>query len=224
MQVDNIHILGNLADKALQQLNANSKLSMTMDSNGKLDTANLSKGDYNKLSATDKVLYDGIKNENIDSRIYAESKNIAPDGGLIPGGSFGGANYDSATGISTGTQYTNPEVLGNAESFIGTKSGTGMTHEVVENVLITQESLRTKSDIAIDTKSNPSPVYQKAHDATRAMMPQDNIVIKVRQNFDVVGMSVNRYWEGVAKKTNIHGKVQEKSLYKVNVNDKRLRK
>ncbi len=168
MENKDIHLLGNLADKALEQLNANSSLVMIKDSNGKLDTAKLSKAAYNKLSKTDKVLYNGIKNSpNTDSRIYAESKNITPDGGLIPGGSFGGAIYDSKSNISTGTQYTNPEVLGDAESFSEAPKGTGMTHEVVENVLLTNESFETKSNISISTTKNPNPIFDKFHDMTR---------------------------------------------------------
>ncbi|MBW3524903.1 hypothetical protein [Chryseobacterium sp. NKUCC03_KSP] len=63
-----------------------------------MTTADLSEEQYMNLSASDQVLYGGIKNENIDSRIYAENDNITPDGGLIPGGSFGGATYDKSTG------------------------------------------------------------------------------------------------------------------------------
>lgn len=36
MENKDIHLLGNLADKALEQLNANSSLTMTKDSNGKV--------------------------------------------------------------------------------------------------------------------------------------------------------------------------------------------
>ncbi|REC59043.1 hypothetical protein DRF65_28110, partial [Chryseobacterium pennae] len=222
MENKDIHLLGNLADKALEQLNANSSLAMTKDSNGKLDTTQLSKSAYNKLSDTDKVLYDGIKNSpNTDSRIYAENNNITPDGGLIPGGSFGGANYDSATKISTGTQYTNPEVLGNAESFTGTQKGTGMTHEVVENVLITRESLKTKSDVSTSTFLNPSPVFNKFHDQTRAMMPYDNIAISARTRNETTG---RKYYEGFAGKIDVNGKVQKLPLYKVYADDKRLKR
>ncbi|WP_262483686.1 RHS repeat-associated core domain-containing protein [Chryseobacterium soli] len=225
MENKDIHLLENLADKALEQLNANSSLAMTKDSNGKLDTAKLSKSGYNKLSETDKVLYDGIKNSpNTDSRIYAENNNVTPNGGLIPGGSFGGADYDSATGISTGTQYTNPEVLGNAESFAGTQKGTGMTHEVVENVLITQESLKTKSDISISTTGNPNPVFNKFHDATRAMMPYDNIVISARTRTETTGMGSRKYYEGFAGKIDANGKVQQLPLYRVYADDKRLKR
>ncbi|MFZ4928933.1 hypothetical protein [Chryseobacterium sp. Mn2064] len=194
MENKGIHFLGNLADKALEQLNANSSLAMTKDSNGKLETAKLSKSEYNKLSATDKVLYDGIKNTNIDSRIYAENNNVTPSGGLMTGGSFDGADYDSASGISTGTQYTNPDVLGSAESFIGTQKGTGITHEVVENVLITQESLNTKTDVPIKTALNPNPIFDKFHDQTRGMMPYDNLVISARTRFETVGTTTRKYY------------------------------
>jgi RHS repeat-associated protein len=200
MENKDIHLLGNLADKALEQLNANSSLVMTKDSNGKLDTAKLSKSAYNNLSETDKVLYDGIKNSpNTDSRIYAENNNITPDGGLIPGGSFGGAEYDSATRTSTGTQYTNPEVLGNAESFTGTQKGTG-THEVVENVLITRESLNTKTDVPIKTALNSSPIFDKFHDQTRNMMSYDNLVISARTRLETTGTTTRKYYEGFAGK------------------------
>ena len=224
MENKDIHLLGNLADKALEQLNANSSLAMTKDSNGKLDTAKLSKSEYNKLSATDKVLYDGIKNTNIDSRIYAENNNVTPSGGLMPGGSFGGADYDSATGISTGTQYTNPDVLGSAESFTGTQKGTGITHEVVENVLITQESLNTKTDVPIKTALNPSPIFDKFHDQTRGMMPYDNLVISARTRFETVGTTTRKYYEGFAGKKDTNGKIQTQPLYKVYSDDKRLKK
>lgn len=111
-----------------------------------------------------------------------------------------------------------------AESFTGTRTGTGMKHEVVENLLIAATALDKKVSVPMDTDANQSPIFRKAHDETRAMMPNDNILIMVRQNFDTVGMSVNRYWEGVAKKTDINGRKQTKSLYKININDKRLRK
>ncbi|REC73078.1 hypothetical protein DRF60_19830, partial [Chryseobacterium elymi] len=224
MQNQDIHLLGNLADKALEQLNANSSLAMTKDSNGKLSTANLSKSDYNKLSATDKVLYDGIKNTNIDSRIIADNNNVTPSGGLIPGGSFGGADYDSTTNTSTGTQYTNPEVLGNAENFSEAPKGTGMTHEVVENVLITQESFKTKSDVSISTSGNPNPVFNKFHDMTRSMMPQDNIVISARTRFETGSTNPRKYYEGFAGKKDANGKIQTTPLFKVYTDDKRLKK
>lgn len=224
MENKDIHLLGNLADKALEQLNANSSLAMTKDSNGKLNTANLSKSDYNKLSKTDKVLYDGIKNTSMDSKIYAESNNVTPSGGLMPGGSFGGADYDSATGISTGTQYTNPDVLGSAESFTGTQKGTGITHEVVENVLITQESLNTKTDVPIKTALNPSPIFDKFHDQTRSMMPYDNLVISARTRFETVGTTTRKYYEGFAGKKDVNGKIQTQPLYKVYSDDKKLKK
>nr|WP_306666567.1 RHS repeat-associated core domain-containing protein [Chryseobacterium sp. OSA05B] len=224
MENKDIHLLGNLADKALEQLNANSSLAMTKDSNGKLDTAKLSKSGYNKLSETDKVLYDGIKNTSIDSKVYAENNNVTSSGGLMPGGSFGGADYDSATNTSTGFQYTNPEVLGNAESFTGTQKGTGITHEVVENVLITQESLNTKTDVLIKTALNPSPIFDKFHDQTRGMMPYDNLVISARTRFETVGTTTKKYYEGFAGKKDINGKIQTLPLYKVYSDDKRLKK
>ncbi len=224
MENKDIHLLGNLADKALEQLNANSSLAMTKDSNGKLDTTKLSKSEYNKLSDTDKVLYDGIKNTKIDSRIYAESNNVTPSGGLMPGGSFGGTDYNSATGISTGTQYANPDVLGNAESFTGTQTGTGITHEVVENLLITQESLNTKTDIPIKTALNPSPIFDKFHDQTRSMMPYDNLMISARTRFETVGATTKKYYEGFTGKKDVNGKIQTQRLYKVYSDDKRLKK
>ncbi|MBW8522452.1 hypothetical protein K0U91_13150 [Chryseobacterium chendengshani] len=184
----------------------------------------MSKEDYNNLSKSDRAIYDGIKNENTDSRIHAENNNITPDGGLIPGGSFGGATYDKATGKVISNQYVNPSVLGSAENFTGTRSGTGMKHEVVENILIASKALETKTSVPIDTEANQSPMFREAHNKTKAMMPNDNIVIMARQNFDTVGMSINRYWEGVAKKTDINGKIQTKPLYRVDINDKRLRK
>ncbi|MCS3533064.1 RHS repeat-associated core domain-containing protein [Chryseobacterium sp. JUb7] len=224
MENEDIHLLGNLADKGLEQLNANSSLAMTKDSNGKLDTANLSKSEYNKLSETDKVLYDGIKNTSINSKIYAENNNVTPSGGLIPGGSFGGANYDSSTGISTGTQYTNPDVLANAESFTGTQKGTGITHEVVENVLITQESLNTKTDVPIKTALNPSPIFDKYHDQTRSAMKYDNLMISARTRFETVGATTKKYYEGFAGKKDANGKIQTHPLYKVYSDDKKLKK
>ncbi|AZB28690.1 RHS repeat-associated core domain-containing protein [Chryseobacterium balustinum] len=222
MENKDIHLLGNLADKALDQLNANSSLAMTKDSNGKLDTGKLSKSDYNNLSDTDKVLYDGIKNSpNTDSRIYAESKNITPDGYLIPGGSFGGANYDSISKTSIGKQYTNPDVLGSAESFSEAPKGTGITHEVVENVLLTKESLKTKSDIPISVGNNSNPTFDKFHNITREMMKYDNIVIYARSRLD----SNNKpYYEGFAGKKDANGNYQKKPLYQVYKDDKRLKK
>jgi len=212
MENKDIHLLGNLADKALKQLNANSSLAMTKDSNGKLDTAKLSKSGYNKLADTDKVLYDGIKNSpNTDSRIYAENSNITLEGDLMAGGSFGGADYNSKLKTSTGTQYTNPEVLGNADSFTEAPKGTGITHEVVENVLLTQESLRTKSDIAISTGANPNPIFDTFHDKTRKIMPYDNVVILVRAKID----SNNRaYYEGFARKIDSNGINQRKHCFR----------
>ena len=224
MENKDIHLLGSLADKALEQLNANSSLAMTKDSNGKLNTAKLSKSDYNKLSETDKVLYDGIKNTNIDSRIYAENNNVTPSGGLIPGGSFGGTDCNSATKSSIGTQYTNPDVLGNAENFAGAPKGTGMTHEVVENVLLSQESLKTKSDISISTEKNPNPVFIKFHDMTRAMMPYDNIVIMARTRTENTETGSRKYYEGFAGKIDTNGKAQKLPLYKVYADDKRLKR
>ncbi len=225
MENKDIHILGKLAQQGFDQLQASSKLSMEFDEeSGNVTTGNLSEEQYMKLSATDQVLYDGIKNEKVDSQIYAENDNITPDGGLIPGGSFGGATYDKSTGKVIAKQYVNPSVLGSAESFSGAPKGTGMLHEVAENALIGEIALKRESSVPMDSKANPSPIFQFAHDVTSLMMPQDNILILARQNFDTVGMSVNRYWEGVAKKVDVNGKVQTKSLYKVDINNKRLRK
>jgi len=225
MENKDIHILGKLAQEGFDQLQASSNVAMQFDKeSGNVTTADLSTEDYNKLSKSDQAIYNGIKNENTDSRIYAENNNITPDGGLIPGGSFGGATYDKSTGKVISNQYVNPNVLESAESFTGTRTGTDMKHEVVEDVLIAATALDKKVSVPMDTEANQSPIFRKAHDETREMMPNDNILIMVRQNFDTVGMSVNRYWEGVAKKTDINGRKQTKSLYKININDKRLRK
>ncbi|WP_228420670.1 RHS repeat-associated core domain-containing protein [Chryseobacterium lacus] len=218
-----IHILGSLARDAFDQLQANSQLNMTMDSNGKLNTTNLSTSDYNKLSSTDQVLYNGIKNTNIDSRIYAENDNITPTGGLIPGGAFGGASYDSSSGKVISNQYTNPSVLGEAESFSGTPKGTGITHEVVENVLIASKSLETKSSVPIHTRSSPSSIYQEAHDTTAAMMPQDKIVILTRPNNELQGTKVRWFHEGYTGKL-LNGKLITKPLFKVYYDNPKLKK
>gem|GEM_PF-2278469 len=216
-----IHILGSLAKDAFDQLQASSQLSMTMDSNGKLSTNNLSTSDYNKLSSTDQVLYNGIKNTNIDSRIYAENDNITPTGGIIAGGAFGGATYDNSSGKVVSNQYTNPAVLGEAENFTSTPKGTGITHEVVENVLIASKSLETKSSVPIHTRSSPSLVYQGACDTTKAMMPHDQMTIIPR----VIQINKQKSYEfftprGI-KNTNSY---KEMILFSIPANDPRLKK
>lgn len=113
----------------------------------------------------------------------------------MPGGSFSGAIYDPKTETSIGTQYTNPEVLGIAGNFEESPRGTEITHEVVENVLITQESFKTKSDVAVSTSGNPNPVFNKFHDQTRAMMPYDQIVFKPRFVNEIKGMEVKWFYE-----------------------------
>lgn len=218
-----IHILGSLAKDAFDQLQASSQLSMTMDSNGKLTTTNLRTSDYNKLSSTDQVLYNGIKNTNIDSRIYAENDNITPTGGIIAGGAFGGATYDNSSGKVVSNQYTNPAVLGEAENFTSTPKGTGITHEVVENVFIASKSLETKSSLPIHTRFNSSSIYQEAHDTTTAMMPQDKIVILTRPNNELQGTKVRWFHEGYTGKL-LNGKLITKPLFKVYYDNPKLKK
>lgn len=219
-----IHILGKMAQQGFDQLQASSKLAMQFDKQtGNVTTGDLNDEDYNKLSDTDKAIYDGIKNENVDSRIHAENDNITPNGGLIQGGAFGGATYDKSTGKVVSNQYVNPNVLSAAENFSNTPTGTGMKHETVENVLIASKALEKKTSVSIDTKANPSPIYQEAHNATRAMMPQDNIVISMRPNNEIRGTSVRWFHEGYTGKVS-NGKLIKMPLFKVYYDNPKLKK
>ncbi|UKB86084.1 RHS repeat-associated core domain-containing protein [Chryseobacterium sp. MEBOG06] len=225
MQNQDINIIGSMAREGFDQLKSNSSLKMERNEvDGKLSTGKLSQKDFNKLSDTDKVLYNGIRNPNTKSVIYADNNNVTPDGGLIPGGSFGGAKYDAVTKTSTATQYTNPEVLGAAESFSDAPKGTGITHEIVENVLIAQKSLETKSDVSISTSANSNPIFNEMHDLTRKMMPYDNIIISARTRAENTATGLRKYYEGFAGKIDPSNQVQTTPLYKVYKDDKRLRK
>ncbi|MBW3524902.1 hypothetical protein [Chryseobacterium sp. NKUCC03_KSP] len=99
-----------------------------------------------------------------------------------------------------------------------------MKHEVGENILISEKAILNKTSVHRDTTSNPSPLFMSAHNSISMMPPQDNILILVNQNYDTVGMEVKRYWEAVSIKIDSNGKKQKTPLYKVDINDKRLRK
>jgi len=62
MENKDVHILGKLARERFNQLQASSKLTMEFDKEtGNVTTADLSEEQYKNLSATDQILYGGIK-------------------------------------------------------------------------------------------------------------------------------------------------------------------
>ena len=226
MQNKDIHILGTLAQQGFDQLQASSKLAMQFDKKtGNVTTGDLSDSDYSKLSVTDKAIYDGIKNDKVDSQIYAENSNITPDGGIIPGGSFGGATYDSTSGKVVSKQYVNPLVLGNAETFTSTPKGTGMVYEVAENALIGRDALNTKSNVPTDRLKSQSPTYRDCCSTVKDAMPQDKMTLMIRTSFESTGMEAQWNYELFTPKGTKGTKSYSELIhFRISTKDKRLKR
>src|SRR5690554_3462608 len=74
MAADDVIIKGDLAEKAVEQLNESSSLTITRDAEtGKIETKDLSKKEYRNLSKGDKKLYNAIKDKGKTVELTATS-------------------------------------------------------------------------------------------------------------------------------------------------------
>lgn len=194
--LDELVITGNEADKAVEQMQKATSLTLTKDSNGKVSAEGEAK------TQDDKKLLAVINSTDITVNVEANnSKTIVYNGQtyLTNGGAFMGntiinrtVTTEFQTGIKPFTkmsipfdvttvnayQIVNPNLLEDFDIFAG-KPGQSMLHEVTEaysGALISLEA-GVSAQPAISSGSPTSWIYQKSHSAkTTVSQPGDGVI------------------------------------------------
>lgn len=147
MSPDDVIINGDLAEKAVEQLNASSDLKITRDA------------ETGKLSATgeattkaDKRLLKAINSDKITVELEASSSNVSSESGeILIGGDFQGSKVN-ADGTVTANQQVNPNHQEGLEGLIEGNAGKGglVKHEIIE-AFIGAEFLPGSDDSGFET-------------------------------------------------------------------------
>lgn len=161
MAPDDVIIKGAEAQKAFAELQASVKgqLTLSMDANGKVSSTQDGTG---KLSKNAQQLTNAINDNSVVVNVNAENTTTTQSGNLYIGGAFSGNTVTKGTNGNTvvAEQEVNPGVL-NAMSTAHGKPGADILHEVTEAY---QGGLMSqKSGVSSPNSSQPSSVYQKAH-------------------------------------------------------------
>lgn len=168
--LEEVIINGDLADKAVEQLNTASSLGVTRGEGGKLHTSTLDTKQYNNLSAVDQKLYDAITSTDVSVKIDATSKNFTSDHTMIIGGHFEG-NTKNSDGTVTANQTINPNQMDVIDQLTQRGAGVGTVHETLEAYIAgknTFDSPSSKGDApAIEGVKNPG--YDFAHKTARTI-------------------------------------------------------
>ncbi|MGV6944283.1 RHS repeat-associated core domain-containing protein [Sphingobacterium kyonggiense] len=173
---DSLTIVGGLSADALSQLQsrAGSSITLSMSEDGSVTyTRNLnSKGKPARLKGDAKRLAEVIDHSNIFVKVEAERTDMPLAGSYSIGGSFLGNDMVSHEGSSyvVAYQFTNPDLLGSADGFMGTM-GKLMMHEVTEAFEGGKISL--KSGVPADPPfgGKQSSVYRTAHRRATTQTP-----------------------------------------------------
>ena len=166
-------INGDLADKAVEQLNSSSSLEITRNA----ETGKLSATGKAETKA-DKALLSAINDENITVNVNATSSNTTNVSGetkdlLI--GAYGG-NVVNEDGTITATTDVNPNQTEIAGTFYETEAGAYVTHEILESYNAAEKSpgAQPASFADIQNKTPNAKAYLKAHN--KAIRQDGNFV------------------------------------------------
>ncbi len=172
-----VDINGDKADEATKQLQSKSSLKITRDeSTGKLSATGKAKTD------ADKKLLAAINDTKIKVKVNATSSNFTTNNTPILGGTYGGSNINTSEVNNEGnvvtSQTVNPDQTAKMDSFYGEKSGTTMTHEIIESFLGGQNSAGTPAPVpGVDLDVNGAAItpvgqaYLNAHNGAMAADP-----------------------------------------------------
>lgn len=163
-------INGDLAEKALEQLNASSSLTITRDS------------ETGKLSATgtadtesDVALLEAINDNNVVVNLTATSSNLTENGEFFMiGGVFGGNTNIPEMNITFAEQRMNPNQAETIENFVELKKGSVVTHEILEAYAGAVLSPNAPSSV----EQNISPEFTQAHNVSNVIAPNGDVTAK----------------------------------------------
>ena len=120
---EEVWIVGDAAAAALEQLQNQTTLVLSLDEHGKLCYSGEAESDI------DKLLVDAIKDEDISVNIISTKDNVVHS---AYGGAYGGNSYED--GKVCTDQYVTPSILADFDKSVGdSKPGLTMVHELAES-------------------------------------------------------------------------------------------
>lgn len=171
MENQDIHILGNSAEKGLKQLQSSvdGQLTLSMDSKGKVSATAVQGA---TLSEAASKLLDATTNKSIDAKIQTDSDmRIDEDNSKYVGGASRGSKTDPSTGITTATNVVNTEMLGNLDkAYYGSNTGYGMLHETLETIVMAENFPNAP---AATSEENNSKGYSYSHKEANRLDPRN---------------------------------------------------
>jgi RHS repeat-associated protein len=150
--LDDLYINGELADKAFQQLQASTSLTLSRDQGtGKVTAEKTTKGRLNKA---DRALLRATKDSKRIVNVDATDKNtVGPNGDeFFIGGAFDGNQIKDGKVIAS--QTVNPNHTEIEGEFLGQEPGTTVKHEIIEAY---------RGAVKYPGAKPNSPEYKKAH-------------------------------------------------------------
>ncbi|GAB5400803.1 MAG: hypothetical protein Aureis2KO_23880 [Aureisphaera sp.] len=167
MAPDTVIVNGDLADEAVEDLNASSNtLAISRDSEtGELSAAIFSFGAA-EVTAADMKLFEAINNPDIVVDLNATSDNFDEDGLAITGGTFGGSEVKD--GVVIATQIVNPNQMEIIDRVAERGEGVGTLHEVLESYVGAEDSRGASK--AVEGITNDA--YTNAHNKADAIDPR----------------------------------------------------
>ncbi len=152
---EEVIIKGEKKQEAFEQLQASTKLNLTMDANGKVDT-----NDKRGGSKSDKKLFDAIKSPTIQVDVNATDSNYYSETKAMLGGVYEGSTIDES-GKVIANQTVNPRQMGDIDEFYNMPKGTTAKHEILEAYIGADKS--PGKGIPLMEGTNEYKGYIKAH-------------------------------------------------------------
>jgi len=154
---------GEKKQEAFEQLQASTKLNLTMDANGKVGT-----DDTKTKSKSDKKLLEAINSTTVQVNVNATDSNYynGTETPLVIG-AYEGSSIDES-GKVIANQTINTIQAGIADEFYKMEKGTTTKHEVLEAYIGAKKSpgMTINQNSSYDDKSKEMKAYMNAHKAT----------------------------------------------------------
>ena len=164
MSVDDVIITGAMKDKAFQQLQASTSLTLTMDKGGKVTATGQA------TTPSDQKLQEATTDKSVTVVLNATKENtVVTSNGVktFDGDAFMGSTVNADKTV-TANQTINPTSAEKIDTVSGQPAGTVAKHAVMEAYI------GAKTDAGSGDQTTPNNAYQTSHDAANALEPNRN--------------------------------------------------
>lgn len=166
MSVNDVIIKGALKDKAFEQLQSSTSLTLTMDKKGNVTATGEAK------TAADQKLLDATTDHSVVVNVNATDKNVI-NKTMMVGDLFDG-NKVSKDGVVSTSQVVNPNQTETIDKTVKRDSGVSVLHAVIESFIggKTTQATGVPAQSVTVTGQNNNQAYSDAHNEANTVDPR----------------------------------------------------